>query len=99
MRALFITKLGRRSAKRYVCLFTCLATRAVHLECAYAMDVDSFMLAFQRFTNRRGTPSEMISDNGKNFVGAVRDLISAWDQQSMQTKLARRGVRWRFNPP
>ena len=55
---------GKSRAKRYVCLFTCLVTRAVHLEIAYALDTDSFMNAFVRMVSRRGTPSYVISDNG-----------------------------------
>ena len=47
----FSTKLGRgrTRAKHYLCLFTCLETRACHLEMAYSLDTDSFLLAFSRF--------------------------------------------------
>lgn len=39
----FITKQGqnRRREKQYFCLFTCLATRAVHLEIAFGLDTPS----------------------------------------------------------
>ena len=52
----YLTKQGRRKtrAKRYLCLFTCLATRVVHLEMAYSLDTDSFINAFTRMTSRRG---------------------------------------------
>ncbi|CAG2211547.1 unnamed protein product [Mytilus edulis] len=72
----FITVQGRgkRRQKRYLCLFTCLASRAVHLEVAFGLDTDSFLNAFYRMVNRRGLPKEIISDNGTNFVGANREL-------------------------
>ena len=54
--------------KRYLCLFTCAATHAVHLEMAWSLDTDSFLAAFSRMTDRRGIPVEVISDNGTNFV-------------------------------
>ena len=57
-----------------VCLFTCLATRAVHLEMAYALDTDSFLNAFYRMANHRGLPGEILSDNGGNFVGGNKEL-------------------------
>ena len=54
--------------------FTCLATRAVHLEMAFALDTDSFLNAFYRMVSRRGKPEEVVSDNGGNFVAADKEL-------------------------
>lgn len=41
---LFITVQGRgrQRQKHYLCLFTCLASRTVHLEIVYGLDTDSF---------------------------------------------------------
>ena len=80
----FLTKQGRgrTRAKRYLCLFTCLTTRAVHLEMSYSLDTDSFSNAFTRMTSRRGTTTSVISDHGTNFVGAereLRELVKALD--------------------
>ena len=76
---------GKRRVKRYLCLFTCLATRAVHLEMAFGLDTDSFLNAFYRMSSRRGLPQELISDNGTNFKGAdaeLKDLVSKLDKET-----------------
>lgn len=102
----FTTVQGRgiKRQKRYLCLFTCLQTRAIHLEMAWNLDTDSFLNAFTRFTSRRGVPTEMISDNGTNFVGAaneLRELVNSLDQDKIQRKTNNlfNKVQWHFNPP
>ena len=85
----YLTKQGRGKsrAKRYLCLFTCLVTRAVHLELAYALDTDSFMNVFTRMVSRRGTPSYIISANGINFVSGereLRELVEQLDQDKIK---------------
>ena len=53
--------------KVYICLYTCAATRAVHLELLRDLGVESFLLSFRRFVGRRGLPATLISDNAKTF--------------------------------
>ena len=89
----------RRRLKRWVCLFTCLASRAVHMEIAYGLDTDTFILAMNRFEARRGTPSNYFSDNGTNFVGAQAELHEQLNAEAIEEKLATREVKWNFNPP
>ena len=99
----FSVRVGRnRIEKRYVCLFTCLHMRAVHLEVAHSLEADSFIMALRRFQARRGNPVRILSDNGTNFVGAERELreyLCEIDQERVADELSARGVQWIFNPP
>lgn len=45
---------GKRRQKRHLCLFSCMTTRAVHLELAFGLDKDSFMKAFYKMVIREG---------------------------------------------
>ena len=93
---------GKPRKKRYLCLFTCLLSRAVHLEVAFGLDTDSFLNSFYRMVNRRGLPLEVISDNGGNFVGAdkeLRELVKKLDEDKIQGSMANQGIKWHFNPP
>jgi hypothetical protein len=52
--------------------------------------------------NRRGLPKDVLSDNGTNFVGAVRELkelVRDMDKDVVLRSAANKGVRWHFNPP
>ena len=95
-------KRGRGREKRYGCLFTCLSSRAVHIEVVEYLDTDSFINCLQRFIARRGLPELIRSDNGRNFVGAERELregLQAWKQEKIEGDLSEKGVRWIFNTP
>ena len=100
----FETKQGRGKIrhKRWLCLFTCLEIRAVHLELAFGLDTNSFLNAFFRFASRRGMPSLVISDNGTNFIKANKELknvIQNLDKNKIIEKTSSKGVEWKFNPP
>ncbi len=98
----FLVKRGHSTLKRYGVLFTCLTTRAVHIEIAHTLDTDSCVNAIRRFMCRRGQVSTISSDNGTNFVAAereLRDAIQQWNQNRIQDTLRQREVEWIFNPP
>ena len=98
----YVTKEGRKERKRYGALFTCLVSRAVHIEVANSLETDSFLNALRRFITRRGPVHEIRSDNGTNFVGATRELREAMDEMNhneITEKLRQRQIDWKFNPP
>ena len=83
-------------------MFTCLSSRAVHIEVVESLDTDSFINCLQRFIARHGLPELIRSDNGRNFVGAERELrqgLRAWEQEKIGGDLSEKGVRWIFNTP
>ena len=75
----FSTKLykGRcnKILKTYACLFICFTTHAIHIELVSDLTEDAFIAALKRFISRRGRPSDLYSDNGKNFIGAKNHFL------------------------
>ena len=57
-----------------MCLFTCLVTRAVHLEVAHSMEVDDFLRCFSKFVSIRGRPVVVYTDNGLNLQAGEKKL-------------------------
>lgn len=80
--------------KLYVCLFTCSVVRAVHLEMTESMNVDDFLLAFQRFAARRGLPSVVYCDNFRTFKCAERLLQSRYGRLAPQFKFSAPLAPW-----
>ena len=98
----FTVKRGRGTARRYGCLFTCLVTRAIHIEVVPSLDTDSFLNAFYRFMARRGEPEVVRSDNGANFVRADLELrreMGQVDSARLGREFADRRIKWLFNTP
>ena len=72
----FTVRKLRRTEKRDVLLITCLATRAVHLEVAYSLASDCFVMTLRRFTARRGARPRVIwCDSGTNLVAGERSFV------------------------
>ncbi|KMQ91466.1 transposon polyprotein [Lasius niger] len=95
---------GIKSFKGYICLFVCMASRAVHLEAVSDLTTGSFLAAFRRLVARRGHCARLSSDNGTNFRGAdreLREMFSAASEfyQECRVQLAADGTEWTFIPP
>ncbi|KRX33458.1 hypothetical protein T05_6458, partial [Trichinella murrelli] len=96
---LLYVKEGRTISKIYICLFTCMATRAIHLEPTSDMTAQNFLAAFRRFISRRGKPSVVHSDNFRTFKLAdkyIQDLGpwcgGYWERLVKSVKTALRKV-------
>ncbi|XP_057376227.1 uncharacterized protein LOC130697337 [Daphnia carinata] len=95
---------GRRHEKRWISLFTCFTTRAVHLEVANGLSMEEFLLCFSRFVSLRGKPKVVYSDNGTNFVAAEQELRQALEEliskhEELQTLMPCQQIEWHFSPP
>jgi hypothetical protein len=70
----FYIREKRSDLPRYGVLFTCMASRAIHLETANSLETDSFINALRRFIAVRGQIRQLRCDRGTNFVGAKNEL-------------------------
>ena len=99
----FTVKINRnKTVMHYGVIFTCLNTRAIHLEIATDCTTMQFMQTLRRFFSIRGYPTLMISDNGMQMVGAQRELrkmIEGWDITALQDYCADKGMQWKFTTP
>ena len=90
---------------RYDAIFTCLASRAIHLENVNSMDIDSFIMCLKRFIGCHGNVRMLRSDNGSNFIGAEKELSEDFldmDQNKIRRFLQNLGsdwIIWKKNPP
>ena len=82
--------------KVYVCLFTCAATRAVHLELTRDIGVETFILALCRFPGRRGLPATIISDNAKTFKSSSKQITKIVRSPEIQKFLTGNCISWKF---
>lgn len=94
------TRGGSANSKRWAILFTCMSTRAVHIELIEALSASSCVNALRRFFAVRGPAKQLRSDRGTNFIGASKDLrFAAEGDATVGNYLLTQGCTWVFNPP
>lgn len=82
------TKTG--TEKRWVCLFTCLAVRAIHLEVVRDLTAEEGLLALRRFIATRNVPTVITSDNATN--------LKLMSEVMTQPYCINKKIKWRFIP-
>ena len=93
---------GSANQKRWALLFTCLVTRAIHIEVIEELSSSAFINALRRLLAIRGPVTQFRSDRGTNFVGATDDLsIDAHfvENGPVADFLNGSRIKWIFNPP
>ena len=91
----------RIRGKSYGVLFTCLSSRAVHVEVAHDYSTDGFLQVIRRYASMRGWPKTIHSDKGTQLVGASNELkqsIVNLNWEKIQVYGHKRGTTWNFTP-
>ena len=102
----FKIKEKRSTLKRYGVIFTCLSSRAVHIESVNSLETDSFIMSLRRMISRRGPVRVIRCDNATNFVGADKELAAQFkklDHDQIRSFLLELNADWcisfKRNPP
>uniref|UniRef100_A0A1I7VE46 Integrase catalytic domain-containing protein n=1 Tax=Loa loa TaxID=7209 RepID=A0A1I7VE46_LOALO len=83
--------------KRWVALFTCFTTRAVHLELVDDLTAESFMHVLRRFSARRGYPRLTLSDNANQFQLVFKTIMKYTTR--MKNFLTMKEIIWKSITP
>ena len=90
------TRGGHAQSKRWAIMFSCMSSRAVHIEVIDSLDTSSCVNALRRFFSLRGPAKKLLSDRGTNFIAASKELGM---DETLKNYLKDQGCCWEFNPP
>ena len=84
--------------KVWICLYTCCAVRAVHLNIVPNMTTTTFIHSLKHFSSRRGLlPKHFVSDNGQTIKATPKVVCTIVHHHDVQHYLSGIGVEWLFN--
>ena len=98
----FVIKERRKELKCYGLLFTCMASRAVHIEMLDDLSTDAFINALRCFIAIRGRVQVLRSDQGTNFLGAKNEFekeMQELDMTRLRTFMVDRQCDFVMNAP
>ena len=90
----------RTKMKCYGVIFTCLTTRALHLDIACGYDTENFLLVLRRFVTLRGCPSEVRFDTGSQLTCAGKEwkeFFGNLDHSKISSFGVANGMNWLVN--
>lgn len=83
------------SAFRWGVLFTCLTTRAIHLEVAHSLNTSSCIICVENFSNKCEEPREFYEFPWNELKEEFRKL----NQDEIQERFPTSKLKWSLNPP
>ena len=92
----------RLKEKCWGIIFTCMVSRAVHIDLTQAYHTDAVLQALRRFIALRGSPKEFLSDQGTQLIACSKEVVGMLelvDWNMIDGWCARRSVQWKFVPP
>ena len=101
----FEIKERRTTLNPYGALFTCLASRAIHVEMTKTLETDSFVMTLRGFIAGGGIVGSIWCENAKNCIGAKNELkkgIRKMDHNKIREFLLTQitdWIQWKMNPP
>jgi len=93
------TRQRKADRKVWAVLFTCLSSRAIHIEVISSMDTNAFKNALRRFFALRGTCKSIRSDQGTNIIGAQNQDMDKVSLDELKSHCDKNGIEWKMNPP
>ena len=81
----------------YIALFTCAATRAVHLKLCENSKANCFKRALKEFAACRGVTKLIVSDNAKTFKATAGWLKKLTLDEDIECYLAKENIERKFN--
>jgi len=87
--------------KRYILVYTCLTTRALHLEVVESLDSNATLRALSNIFNFRGAPIRICTDNGTNFTGSnniMQRYHTEWNKKLLTRGVIVQPIEWFFSP-
>lgn len=95
----YFIKNKRSTDKVWIVLFTCMSTRAIHLEVVNSLKSNNCLLAVSNFINRRGIPIQLRTDNAGYFLKSKKLLSEIISLEDIERNIAKYNIKWVTNTP